>query len=72
MKSENGARTFPPGRWRSGLQGAKISTKVGMLHRLLKIVDKICIGGQLANVFLAAQSKYQSLKFSADDGLILM
>ncbi|MEX1997198.1 MAG: phosphoglycerate kinase [Candidatus Andersenbacteria bacterium] len=47
--------------------GAKISTKVGMLRDLLTKVDKICLGGQLGNVFLAAQGKYPEEYYSADD-----
>lgn len=37
--------------------GAKIETKIGMLYSMLSHVDKLCVGGQLANVFLAAQGK---------------
>lgn len=34
------------------LGGAKISDKIGVLERLVKIADKVLIGGGLANVFL--------------------
>lgn len=47
--------------------GAKISTKVGMLHRLLKRVDILVLGGQLANVFLAAQGRYPGHRFAPDE-----
>ncbi|MDP3996966.1 MAG: phosphoglycerate kinase [Candidatus Andersenbacteria bacterium] len=46
--------------------GAKIETKIGMLYRLLEQVDKLCIGGRLANVFLAAQGK-RADHFTADE-----
>ncbi len=36
--------------------GAKISTKIGLLERLLKIVDYLIVGGGLANTFLRAQN----------------
>ncbi len=35
--------------------GAKISTKIGLLERLVKIVDYLIVGGGLANTFLCAQ-----------------
>jgi phosphoglycerate kinase len=35
--------------------GSKISTKLGVLHHLLKKVDTLAVGGGLANTFLAAQ-----------------
>lgn len=34
--------------------GAKIVTKIGMLRSLLHKVDTLCLGGQIANVFLEA------------------
>jgi phosphoglycerate kinase len=48
------------------VSGAKIKTKVGMLRDLLARVDILCIGGQLANVFLAAQGK-STAYFNPDD-----
>lgn len=47
--------------------GAKISTKIGLLRDLITKVDTLCIAGQLANVFLAAQRKYPVDRFSHDD-----
>ncbi len=35
--------------------GAKISTKIGLLDRLSKMVDNLIIGGELANTFLCTQ-----------------
>ena len=47
--------------------GAKISTKIGLLRDLITKVDTLCVAGQLANVFLAAQGKYPTDRFSHDD-----
>ncbi len=35
--------------------GAKVSTKVGLINKLIKIVDYLIIGGGLANTFICAQ-----------------
>jgi len=35
--------------------GVKVSTKIGLLERLAKLVDYLIIGGGLANTFLSAQ-----------------
>ncbi len=51
-------RTKPERPYVALVSGAKITTKVGMLYDLLNHVDTLCIGGQLANVFLAAQGKH--------------
>lgn len=37
------------------LGGAKISTKIGLIKNLIKIADKVLIGGALANNFLKAR-----------------
>lgn len=35
--------------------GAKVSTKIGLVNKLIKIVDYLIIGGGLANTFVCAQ-----------------
>lgn len=35
--------------------GAKVSTKIGLINKLIKIVDFLIIGGGLANTFVSAQ-----------------
>lgn len=47
--------------------GAKITTKIGMLRQLLTKVDKLCVGGQIANVFLAAMGKWPAHHFHPDE-----
>jgi phosphoglycerate kinase len=37
--------------------GAKVSTKMDVLNNLLKYVDRLVIGGAMANTFLASQGK---------------
>jgi phosphoglycerate kinase len=49
------------------VSGAKITTKVGMLRRLLTTVDTLCVGGQIANIFLAAKGKWDAGKFHAEE-----
>lgn len=39
------------------VSGAKLHTKVNLLDKLLVSVDKLCLGGIIANAFLAAQGK---------------
>lgn len=38
------------------LGGAKISTKIGLISKLLSIADDVLLGGALANTFFAAQN----------------
>jgi phosphoglycerate kinase len=40
------------------VSGAKVVDKVGMLRRLLQKIDTLCVGGQIANVFIAASGKW--------------
>ncbi|MEO6077455.1 MAG: phosphoglycerate kinase [Candidatus Andersenbacteria bacterium] len=47
--------------------GAKISTKIGVLEYLLSQVDKLCVGGKIANVFLVAQDRWESSAFEDDE-----
>lgn len=47
--------------------GSKISDKVGMLRDLLQKVDMLCLGGQLANVFLAAQGLYKNHPYTEEE-----
>jgi len=49
------------------VSGAKITTKIGMLRRLLTKVDTLCVGGQIANVFIAAQGHWPGARFTADE-----
>ena len=47
--------------------GAKITTKIGILEYLLTKVDKMCLGGKIANAFLAAQGSWPESMFAADE-----
>lgn len=49
------------------ISGSKITTKVGMLRQLLTKVDKLCLGGQIANVFLVAQGLWKTDRFHPDE-----
>lgn len=49
------------------LGGAKISTKIGLIKNLLKIADKILIGGALANNFLKARDAELGASFYEKD-----
>ena len=46
--------------------GAKISDKVDAINNLLKITDKVLIGGAMANVFLKAQGRVLGSSFIED------
>src|SRR3989344_525389 len=46
--------------------GAKISDKVGAVNNLLKIADKVLVGGAVANVFLKAQGVELGASFVED------
>lgn len=47
--------------------GAKITTKIGILEFLLSQVDRMCVGGRIGNVFLAAQGILQPDSFPVDE-----
>ncbi len=49
------------------VSGNKVVTKIGLLYRLLREVDKLCIGGRIANVFLTVDGSYETNEFSTDD-----
>ncbi len=47
--------------------GAKIETKFGMLENLLDKVDTLCVGGAVANVFIAAQGHWSVDAFGEEE-----
>ena len=47
--------------------GAKISSKIGVLQNLLSVVDRILIGGGIANTFLKAKGLAIERSFVEDD-----
>jgi phosphoglycerate kinase len=47
--------------------GAKLEDKIGMLRALAEKADVVCIGGKIANAFLAAAGKLDATQFRADD-----
>ncbi len=47
--------------------GAKITTKIGILEYLLHTVDTLCVGGKIANVFLAAKGTWPDMAFTPDE-----
>lgn len=49
------------------VSGAKITTKIGMLRQLLQKVDTLCVGGQIANVFIAAAGHWPAHCFGVDE-----
>lgn len=60
-------RAHPEQPYIAIVSGAKITTKVGLLHDLLTRVSGLCVGGQLANVFLVALGKLSSEGYHTDD-----
>lgn len=54
----NKLRQHPDRPYVAIVSGAKIETKVALLRKLIEEVDTICVGGQIANVFIAAQGKW--------------
>jgi len=53
------------------LGGAKVSDKIDVVESLLGVVDSLCIGGAMANTFLAAQGKKTQASKIEDDKLPL-
>lgn len=49
------------------VSGSKITTKIGILKYLLANVDKMCLGGKIANVFLASRYNWPDGMFSPDE-----
>ena len=49
------------------VSGAKVETKVSIINSLLKVVDKIAVGGIIANTFLAAQGYCAKDKHRPED-----
>ncbi len=53
------------------LGGAKVSDKIEVVEALLGLVDALCIGGAMANTFLAAQGKNVQKSLVESDKLAL-
>ena len=53
------------------LGGAKVSDKIDVVEALLGVVDTLCIGGAMANTFLAAQGKAMQKSRIEEDKLPL-
>lgn len=49
------------------VSGAKITTKIGILEYLFSQVDTMCLGGKIANVFLASKGKWPATMFTPDE-----
>lgn len=49
------------------VSGVKIDTKINLLRQLLEHVDKVCLGGRIANVILAAQGNFPAAHFTAEE-----
>lgn len=49
------------------ISGAKVHTKINLLRTLLDKVDAICVGGVVANMFLANQGKAPRDSFTYED-----
>jgi phosphoglycerate kinase len=47
--------------------GAKIKDKIGILEHLMELVDAFCVGGGMANTFLAASGVYVGRSLRDDD-----
>jgi len=49
------------------ISGAKVHTKVALINNLLKHVDSLCVGGRIANTFLAAKGYCTARQSGAED-----
>lgn len=49
------------------VSGSKLTTKVGMLHSLLSVVDTLCVGGEVANVFIVAKGLWKTRRYATDE-----
>lgn len=51
--------------------GAKISTKIDLIHSVLTFADHVCIGGAMANTLLAAQGKQVGKSMVEKEGIAI-
>jgi phosphoglycerate kinase len=49
------------------VSGAKVHTKMRFLQQLLQKVDRLCVGGVIANAFLAARGEFDAQRLEATD-----
>jgi phosphoglycerate kinase len=61
--------TDPPRPLVAIIGGSKISTKIGVIHSLLRRVDRLCIGGAMACTFLKARGLEMGRSLVEDDQL---
>src|ERR1700716_1960610 len=61
--------TDPPHPLVAIIGGSKISTKIGVVHSLLRRVDRLCIGGAMACTFLKARGLQMGRSLVEDDQL---
>jgi phosphoglycerate kinase len=61
--------TDPPHPLVAIIGGSKISTKIGVIHSLLRRVDRLCIGGAMACTFLKARGFEMGRSLVEDDQL---
>src|SRR2546423_3356900 len=61
--------TDPPHPLVAIIGGSKISTKIGVIHSLLRRVDRLCIGGAMACTFLKARGLEMGRSLVEDDQL---
>lgn len=67
VRALSALRTNPESPYVAIASGAKITTKIGILEYLLTKVDTLCLGGKIANVFLAAQGSWPEGMFAPDE-----